>query len=178
MLHRSESTPRGTSCTIAATAAGNVSDVQRRLAALEAANRRLRRAVIALSLSLVVIAGVGMSAGQRVVEASGFVLRDAEGRARAQLAESNGVPSLSLYDEAGTVRLALAVDREGPIINLFSPSGQPRAVLAERESRSFLVLRDADGAPRAAIAVQESGQPSLYLLDEALNPIWRQPLER
>lgn len=154
--------------------ADRLARAEHRLRGLDRSQRRLRLFLLLLTAGLGALA---LAPAQRVVEAGAFVVRDDEGRPRAQLAFSDGVPALSLYDEDGALRGAFAVESTGPILNLFSPEGHPRAVIAERDRRSFVVLRDAGGAPRAAMAVQEDGHPSLYLLDDQLTPIWRQPLE-
>lgn len=145
-----------------------------RLAALE---RRGRRIHLAWSVIAAVLLILALSPRQGPVEAAAFVVRDGAGRARIRIGLAGDVPALSLYDGAGALRAALAVDAEGPILNLFAADGAPRLVAAERAARAFVVLRDADGAPRAAMAVQESGEPSLYLLDADLKPIWRQPAQ-
>ena len=61
------------------------------------------------------------------------------------------------------------------MLSLFSEEGNPRVVVGERGDAAFVILRDRDGAPRAAMAIQADGTPSLYLLDETMAPIWRQP---
>lgn len=156
-------------------ARGELAELRRAVASLE---RRSRRRQLLWGTLLAASLLVGLAPRQGPVRAEEFIVRDAAGRARARLGMAGDTPSLALYDAEGALRAALAVDHEGPILNLFGPDGQPRLVAAEREARAFLVLRDVDGAPRAAIAVQETGEPSLYLLDGDLNPIWRQPAQR
>ncbi len=158
-----------------------------RLLRLERSNRQLRVVLAALILGGVTL-GLGgqdsTGSSGRTVDAQAFILRDAQGAARAQLALSEGSPSLSLYDQRGRLRLALAIEsggsgengeNGGPLMNFYGPDGAPRVVIGERGTASFVILRDAEGAPRAAMAVQDNGEPSLYLLDENMNPIFREP---
>lgn len=152
--------------------------LEARIESLERTAARQRRVLLGLAAVAAVLFLAALAPGQRVVEAQAFTVRDDTGTPRAVLGLGEGGPSLSLYDAEGILRAALAIDGEGPILNLFGASGEPRAVVAERGQRSFLILRDVAGVPRAAMAVQESGEPSLYLLDETLEPIWRQPAQR
>jgi len=94
---------------------------------------------------------------------------------RAQLGVGEEGSALGLFDERGHLRIGLSVAPDGPILNLFSAQGNPRVVVGERGESAFVILRDSDGAPRAAMAIQADGTPSLYLLDETMAPIWKQP---
>jgi hypothetical protein len=73
-----------------------------RLERLESQNRRLKTAGV---LALVVVSALVLMAqvkpASRVVEASEFILRDPEGRMRAHLSISRGVPVLDLLDVTG-----------------------------------------------------------------------------
>ncbi len=152
-----------------------ITALERQTRRLELSNRHWRRTTLGAVLLLAFAVLAGQAAPQPTLEARGFVLRAGRGAARAQLGMNEDVPSLSLYDPGGTLRAALAVEAEGPILNLFTASGEPRLVVGERGDTAFVILRDRDGAPRAAMAVQEDGSPSIYLLDEKMNPLFRRP---
>lgn len=154
---------------------GDLGELGARVQRLETSVRRWRICGLGLGLAMAVVALTAQIAGPRSMEAQAFVVRDDRGAARAQLGMSEDGPALSLYDEAGVLRAALAVQLEGPILNLFTADGAPRVVVGERGTTAFVVLRDADGAPRAAMAIQEDGSPSIYLLDEHMNPLFREP---
>lgn len=147
--------------------------LEHRLRRAERSLRRGRIAVVLVTL-VAVLLGMGQGAG-RVTEAGGVIVRDASGTVRAQLGVDEGAATLALFDAAGHLRVGLGAEPEGPILNLFSGDGQPRIVVGERGENAFVILRDAEGAPRAAMAIQAGGQPSMYLLDETLQPLWKKP---
>jgi len=149
--------------------------LESRLRQLEATVQWQRRAGLTFALLLAAVVLMAQAAGPRSLEAQAFVVRDERGAARAQLGMSESSPALTLYDDSGVLRAALTVQADGPIFNLFTAEGVPRVVVGERGATAFVILRDADGAPRAAMAIQEDGSPSLYLLDEHMNPLFREP---
>lgn len=154
--------------------ARRISQMERRLEGAERSARRSRLLVLAL-VPLLLLGAARQGAGARVVEAAGFVARDAAGTVRAQLGVGEEGSALGLFDDRGHLRAGLSVAADGPILNLFSEDGDPRVVIGERGDSAFVILRDSDGAPRAAMAIQRDGTPSLYLLDETMTPIWKQP---
>ena len=149
--------------------------LQARVERLERSARRWRWLASGCGALLGWLVLTAQSGEPRILEARGLVVRDDAGVARAQVTLGEEGPAFSLYDEQGYLRAALAVEAGGPMLNLYAGDGEPRLVAGERDQAAFFVLRDAAGAPRAAMAVQSDGSPSLYLLDERLNPIWRQP---
>ncbi|NKB89954.1 MAG: hypothetical protein GKS06_17205 [Acidobacteria bacterium] len=144
----------------------------------ETSQRSLPRAAACgfVLLSMFVLIAANQAAG-RVTETEALVIRDQTGTVRAQLGVGEEGAALGLFDERGFLRIRLAASPEGPILNLFSSDGNPRIVVGERGESAFVILRDVDGAPRAAMAIQADGTPSLYLLDETMAPLWRQPAE-
>jgi len=151
-----------------------MSQMERRLQRAERSARRSRLLLLALVPSLL-LGAAWQGTGSRVVEAAAFVVRDDAGTVRAQLGVGEEGSALGLFDERGHLRIGLSVAPDGPILNLFSAQGNPRVVVGERGESAFVILRDSDGAPRAAMAIQADGTPSLYLLDETMAPIWKQP---
>lgn len=148
------------------------SDMEGRLLRVEADTRRWRLAAtgLACTLAIVLLSGQSPAVPEDVV-----IVRDPASAARVQIAVEEGVPSLGLYDRAGMLRAGVSIEVDGPQWNLFAADGQARVVAGQRDGAAFVIVRDADGVPRAAMAVQESGEPSLYLLDAHLNPLFRQP---
>ena len=187
--------------------------VAEQLAAMEHQNRRLRR----LSAALFAMSAVGLVVGcvallapyfeelrfyldralrkrpivraeTRVVEAGQFILRDAEGKMRAELAlRDDGALNLNLYDKDAHPRAGLGVSPEGPA-SLWVADDDGRATLTPTRldvaspaagkamlSRVSLGVRadgtpsvslaDRDGKSRAAMLVQPDGSPNLALYD-------------
>lgn len=151
-----------------------ISRVEHRLLRAEKSARRYRLLLLAM-VPVLLLGAAQQGLGSRVVEAAAFVVRDDAGTIRAQLGVGEEGSALGLFDERGHLRAGLSVAPEGPMLNLFSEEGNPRVVVGERGDAAFVILRDRDGAPRAAMAIQADGTPSLYLLDETMAPIWRQP---
>jgi len=111
--------------------------VAARLAKLENENRRLKRIVAATAmLSLVsILIGVGTlirpgiaqenSGGLETIQASGWGLRDSQGRVRAQLffSDAKGSPMLAFNDAEGRSRLIISADEQSTSIVAYSPNG-------------------------------------------------------
>lgn len=169
-----------------------------RLETLEQANNRLRTECRRWRRGgMVVLAGVGILAlagaarTWPTLEAKEFVLRDAEGVARAALAlRPDGTPGLGFFDKQGQVRLSLELGlNDAPGVNLYGQDGALRAALAlrpdgtpglglfdhQRRPRLSLDLGMDDaagvnvygeaGVLRAALAVRADGTPGLGLFD-------------
>lgn len=138
--------------------------VVERLAVLEAATRRLERerrrwrivgTVLTVGVGLMATAGAAMNETPKSVEASEFILRDKEGRARAALTiRPDGTPGLAFYDEKATMRMSLDLgaddnnDDDTPGVNIY---GQ-------------------DGELRAAMTIRPDGTPGLGFFDKGRNP--------
>ena len=139
-----------------------------RLERLEQQNRRLKRSAV---VCLLVFTGVGLMAqtkkartpakppapaaapapappapppGPTIVEAEGFVLKDANGRVRAELSMAGTGPSLKLKDPAGTALVTLSLNDGTP--------GGP-----------FLLLSDPQHHGSLSMSVLQPGGPQLSL---------------
>ena len=91
---------------------------------------------------------VGIEPVKRI-EAEEFVMRDAEGRARATLGFRDDAIGLAVFDAAGARRLALGIEQDG---------------------RTGLFLDDAQGESRAYLILWDDGRPHLQLLDSDSRP--------
>ena len=81
------------------------------------------------------------------------VLVDADGRTRATLRMSEGVPSLILYDTDGTVRAILRVSAEGPALHLLGSKTKAGLELTVGEAGPDVSLFDASGKRRLTLDV-------------------------
>lgn len=79
---------------------------------LERENRRLKRIGVPILVGVVAVLLAGAEVGKpKIIEAEGFVLKDKEGRKRAELSSSpDGSSSMKLFDLAGTVRVRMAIE--------------------------------------------------------------------
>jgi hypothetical protein len=143
-----------------------------RIGRLERENRRFKRGAIVF---LVMIASVGLMAqtrqsapassqkpkgrvpaapapaaapaGPTAVEAQGFILKDSNGRIRAELSMAGSTPSLKFRDESGSALVTLALNSEAP--------GGP-----------VLLLSDPQHHASVALSVLEKAGPQLSLTGE------------
>jgi hypothetical protein len=113
-----------------------------------------------------------------MVEARGFVLRDAHGRARAELMiHADGSPILRLNNRYGCARAMLPLRDDGAVaLRLMDPAGTNRAELSlDRRGEPALVLSGANGRSRVILAAGEAGEQSVALRDRFGRPIWSSP---
>jgi len=101
-----------------------------RLERLEKQNRRFKQ-VGALAM---IVAGsvllMGQAPASRTVEANEFILKDAEGRARAKLSSNIYFTGFFLYDENEQLRGSFVLNHEGrPAIAMMAANGSDRARL-------------------------------------------------
>ena len=76
--------------------------------------------------------------GPTVVEAEGFVLKDLNGKVRAELGMSGTGPSLKLRDESGTALVTIALNDNAP--------GGPFVLLSDPQHHASLNMSALDGA--------------------------------
>jgi hypothetical protein len=146
-------------------------DLAARLDRLEKQNRRLRW----MALALLVTGGLGFLVAadapkNQTVEASKFVLRDADGQARATLAMDPQVgPVLTFMTAKGTSRAKLALlDSKGgdPVLTLHDEKGATRGGLTISGGAPMMLFLDQDQKMQMALGV-DSGKPSLVLQNAA-----------
>ncbi len=152
--------------------------LRERLDNLERQNRRLQGAV-----ALALVAGAaGLLLGarpaalatdkSRAVEAERFILRDAQGKRRAELTVQGDEAFLLLAgaDENPRVRLTA----KPPGLVLTDEGGNVAAYLYQLGYGAGLDVRDGKGRIRAALGVRKEG-PVLQLLDDKDKPIFTKP---
>jgi len=195
-------------------AAPTIQTLLERLEETERRNRSLQRVgaaglIVGGTAALLAIAALlprlhpgehGQRNIEKVVEAERFVVRDATGAVRAELAvEGRGAASLSLFDRDGEHRVrlrpsglylsdsggtqraalhltpgALASDPSAAVLRLADAGGKPRGslmVLADGSSR--LLLSDRDGSGGASLQADAHGPAGLALSDSnGRNAAW------
>ncbi len=167
-------------------------DLLHRLDRVERENRRWRRMfpLLLAGTAAVVLMAQACAAG-KVVEAEQFILRDSNGKHRAQLGvKADGLVGLVLFDQKGQSRAAVALEADGtPSLGLFEKDGKggvlmgviPRGgqlragPIAGADGTLGLVLYDQQWRLRARLIVGLDGTPSLTLHDRAGKVIWRTP---
>lgn len=147
----------------------------RRMEAVERENRRWQwmvTAALAVTAAVVVLGQVIPAKGGKVLVAEGFVLRDAQGRYRAELGFIDGASVLLLNDSDGRPGVALSVLPDGPRrVSLSDKEGNIRSVLTARvDGDSGLRLFDQNLTHRASLDVMADGSPILRLADKQINP--------
>lgn len=142
--------------------------VVERLDKLEKQNRTLKRVgmLVLVLFCLVFVMGQALP-GRRIIEAEGFILRDANGKMRAALGISEGAPHLSLLDEEGTARIFLTLAANKPAVWLFDAKVNPRVSLAtDAGGDGLLSLLDGMRKQRAVLGLLPDGSPKLELTAE------------
>jgi hypothetical protein len=109
-----------------------------RLEKLERQNKRLRQVGIVSLLLLAVLVVAGVAAPSRTIEAEKFVLKDVNGKTRAELLSNDAGPDLRLLDENGIIRLSVSIYAGVPNIALFSPDSKQVATLVADDTGSQL----------------------------------------
>ena len=137
---------------------------------LERENRRLRRggAAALLGLAAALVMGQAPRGGNaRTVEAERFLLRDASGKARAELAiQPDGSPYLEFRDGAGNARAGLGLQGETAHLGLTDKKGKGGTILrAQPNGRPNITLTDEHGARRAVLFLSDGGTPTLAFSD-------------
>ncbi len=139
-----------------------------RLNRMERENHRWKW-LVAVTLAVL---GVGVVLGQttprrvgKVLEAERFVLRDADGKNRAELGVMDGASILFLNDKDGKPGVALSVLPDGPrMVTLLDKNGKTRSVLTARaDGDSGLRLFDKNRMHRASLDVMADGRPILRI---------------
>lgn len=152
-----------------------------RLDRVERENRRLKEvgSVVLVAVASLVLMGQAVPNVAKVVEAERFVLRDASGKLRAELAvDDNGAAYLSILDREGKGSRAMVA---------VLPNGSGGLVVSDREGKATaqldLGLFDGDKPGlrlfqeglRAELALRSDGTAHLSLSDKGGKVIWQAP---
>ena len=143
--------------------------LEKRVAGLERQNRWMKRAGSTIFLLLASVLLMGQARQPQAARARNFSLLDSKGRVVAELkTESDGIPSLSFYDDKGESNLTLlGGDVPGVVVgtdghsmaDLRAPSFGKDAQ-GKNTGASALKLFDAEGNLRVELGAFKSG-PSL-----------------
>ena len=107
-----------------------------------------------------------MSSIDKVVEATSFVLKDAQGNVRAELSLRSGSPGLVLYGEDKKRRAELSLDAHGMGLLFFDESGHCRLQACLERDRPGI------GTPTISMGGQKGeGGVVLYVGPDALTGI-------
>ncbi len=148
-----------------------IETLARRLDRVERENRWLKRAgVVALAvIAAVVLMGQATeSKVVKVIEAEKFVLRDGQGRQRAELFAHKDVSGLAFSDQKGRVRIVMGVDKDSQTFHLMNENQIPRVSIGLDEKGSTLLMWDSHQKLRLGLGVTILG-PALALSDKAEN---------
>jgi hypothetical protein len=148
-----------------------------RLERLERQQRRWRALAIAGVLGLSAVALMGQKHAGRTVEAERFVLRDAAGRARAELVivdEKEHSVALRFKDPDGMPRLTVGTENGAAVLAVNEQGGKLRAGLVVLpHGAPGLSLYDSTGKPRAELNLNRDGAPALTFNDRDGFATWK-----
>lgn len=145
---------------------------------LERQSRRLTGLVALLSVGFVVLLLGQLLPGKQILEARGFLVRDARGTVRAALALlDNGSPALRLNGADGKVRgLWLARPDDSVALRLKRPEGVTMTeLMLDPDGNPHLLLGGRDGRTRTTVGVAGDGIPALLVRDRELRRVWSAP---
>jgi hypothetical protein len=117
----------------------------------------------------------------QVLEARGFVVRDAQWRVRAELAaRRDGSPVLRLNNPYGRPRAVLHLRDDGVVaLRLMDQGATNRAVLTlDKRGQPSLVLSGPDSSARVILRSEESGEEGVQgvaVRDRRGRPVWSSP---
>lgn len=111
-----------------------------RLEKVEKQNRRLKRVGFAVLVLVTAVLAMSQARPNRVVEAEQFILKDANGKTRGELAiDSAGTSTLTLRDAKGWPVVTLRAG-EQPFLNLARPDTTDQGMLSMNKDTYGLVL--------------------------------------
>jgi hypothetical protein len=149
----------------------------RRIERLERAERRWRTVAATAVLGVAAVVLMGQKPAPRIVEAERFILRDAAGRVRAELAvESEQSVALRFRDPDTMPRLSIGTENGASVLVLNEQGGKVRAGLVTLpHGAPALTLYDPNGKNRAELALTREGAPALTILDRDGFLAWKTP---
>lgn len=152
--------------------------LEQRVRKLERENRWMRR-IAAVTVAVVAVVGlVGQGKEEKLpdLEVRSLVIRDEDGRARAQLAtrEKDGSPFLTLWDRAKRGSLTLTTLANGSSYLSLIDKSLSATLGTQHGGHSYLRITHKDGKIRAALVTSPTGA-SLQLSDAKGKVIWQAP---
>jgi hypothetical protein len=151
--------------------------IAQRVERLERAQRRWQRVAAGAVLGLIAVAVMGQKPAPRIVEAERFILRDAAGRIRAELAvDTEQSVALRFRDADNMPRLSIGTENGASVVVLNEQGGKVRAGLVTLPQGSpALTLYDTNGKNRAELALTRDGAPALTITDRDGFLAWKTP---
>jgi hypothetical protein len=139
----------------------------KRVAKLEAQNRRLKKAGIASFIVASAVIAMGQAPAKKVIEANEFVLQDASGKARARLSmETTDKPALTFLRDQTTPTASLTGGDE-PFLTLNRAGTAEQVQLGA--NKEFVGLAIYEKEIRAGLSMQK-GATALDLFDASGQP--------
>jgi len=135
-----------------------------RLSRLEAQHRRLKRTMSVAVVAVMSVFLLGQAGRQRTVEATRFVLRDASGRYRGELAVRDNVPGVMLFDTEGKTRVSLKATGRGGSLSTYDRSGRVAALKAEGRDHYLGLWHAGESKAQAWLGLSDKG-PELNFVD-------------
>jgi hypothetical protein len=151
--------------------------MEQRVERLERALCRWRRLAAGALIALAGVMLMGQKPAPRIIEAERFILRDAAGRLRAELAaDTDQSAALRFRDIDNLPRLSIGTENGASVVVLNEQGGRVRAGLVTLpHGAPALTLYDTNGKNRAELALTREGAPALTILDRDGFLAWKTP---
>jgi hypothetical protein len=148
-------------------------DMARRLDQLERAVRHWKLIGIACmavaigSMTLVLASSVRWTAGPKLVEAQGFVLKDLKGEMRAILGmQTNGDPLLTFYGKDGKANLTIGYNNNPYCtIVLLGPDKSRTTIFETGDGRGGMAVHDREGETRTSVGLWGDNMAGMSVFD-------------
>lgn len=128
-----------------------------RVEKLERQNRRVKQAGAAVLILAAALVLMGQAPATRTVEASEFVLKDAEGKVLGRFGAFFGEPGLHLYDSNGKPRATLQVFNDQAGLSLFNSNLQIGARLQVFNDGAHLAMGNSNSQMEARLRMFNDG---------------------
>ena len=155
-------------------------DIKERLQKMEKQTRRIKVVGFVGSIVLVAALLIGQAFPKsRTVEAEKFILRDADGKVRAELGMKNDLLGFVMLDKNDVCRVSIGLEPTtgSAIMGFHDKNGQPCILLGASAGGSrMLLFKDNDGKKRAFLGLASNGMPMMVLLDEKEKIIFEIPV--
>jgi hypothetical protein len=142
----------------------------KRVAKLEAQNRRLKKAGIASFILAAAVMAMGQASPSKVIEAQKIILRGSGGEERGELFAGEAAWGLVLFNKNSTKAASLVVSSYGNGILLFDQNGNGRQTfMANLDESNWAVFRP--GSDSAQVEMFDRAQGAGFAIrDRANNP--------